>query len=311
MEAQPVLSVVVTVVSDTSQQADLRHLVYCLEALRKQVDPPAMEILVTCEGGLPGIESLRQRFPEAGFLELGELRQDRSRPTREHHDVLRGIGLRKARGAIIASLEDHDRPAPNWCAQIVKEHNQPHAAIGGAVENGIDRALNWAVYFCDFGRYQNPVLRGPARSLSDANVSYKRAALESVSAVWANAYNEILIHAALLARGEIIYLSPDVVVFQHRLDLKLVPALRERYVWGRSYGAVRLVGRAWWQRAVFVLVSPLLPLVLLRRQAAEIFRSGRNRGAFIRALPATVLLDLFWSWGEFVGAVTGRAVGSS
>jgi hypothetical protein len=311
MAALPVLSVVVTVVSDTSQQADLQHLERCLESLRKQVDSPSREILVTCETGLPGIDSLRERFPEVEFLELGELRQDRSRPTREHHDILRGIGLRKARGSIIASLEDYDRPAPDWCAQIVKEHSQPHAAIGGAVENGIDRALNWAVYFCDFGRYQNPVPRGPARSLSDANVSYKRAALESVSGVWANAYNEILIHAALHARGETIYISPDVIVYQHRLDLRLGPALTERYVWGRSYGAVRLVGCAWWQRAAFALLFPLLPLVLLRRQAAEVFRSGRNRGAFLRALPITMLLDLFWSWGEFVGAVTGRPVGSS
>ncbi len=26
-----------------------------------------------------------------------------------------------------------------------------YAAIGGAIENGINRPLNWAVYYCDFG----------------------------------------------------------------------------------------------------------------------------------------------------------------
>ena len=37
---------------------------------------------------------------------------------------------------------------------IVDMHQKyPYAAIGGAIENGIDQLLNWAVYFCNFGGY--------------------------------------------------------------------------------------------------------------------------------------------------------------
>src|ERR1700681_5044734 len=98
--------------------------------------------------------------------------------SREHHDELRARGLALARGYIVALIEDHGIPAPDWCAQILESHRQPFAVVGGAIENGIDRPLNWAVYYCDFLRYQNPLQEGTSAFASDANVSYKRSALE-------------------------------------------------------------------------------------------------------------------------------------
>ena len=88
------LTVVVTVVSDTSEQADTLHLEGCLEALRQQVNPPAMEVLVTCDARLPGIKDLEHKFPDFGFIAVEKLHTARSGPSREHHDELRGIGMR-------------------------------------------------------------------------------------------------------------------------------------------------------------------------------------------------------------------------
>ena len=85
-------------------------------------------------------------------------------------------------------LEDHARPDAHWAANVVAAHRQTHAAVGGAIENGIDRALNWAVYYCDFGKYQNPVPAGETPFASDANTTYKRAELESVRSVWGDAF---------------------------------------------------------------------------------------------------------------------------
>lgn len=58
--ANPALSVVVTVVSDTSEQPDPRHLPGCLKALERQENPPAMEVLVTCDSRLQGIDQLER-----------------------------------------------------------------------------------------------------------------------------------------------------------------------------------------------------------------------------------------------------------
>jgi hypothetical protein len=307
MEAEPALTVVVTVVSDTSEQSDTKHLEGCLEALRQQVNAPHMEVLVTCDARLPGIKELEQRFPEAGFIAVEKLHTARSGPSREHHDELRGIGIRKARAPLIALIEDVGRPDPNWAGALVREHAQGYAAVGGAMENGIDRSLNWALYFGDFGRYQNPVPRGPSPYVSDANVCYKREALERVADAWPDSYNEARVHGALASRGETLALSPDVIVFQHRLNLNLVPVLVERYVWGRSFAAVRVQGMTAARRAVFAVLCPMLPFVLFLRQLRNVLRTKRNRAAFLWSSPVTALLDAVWSYGEFVGYVTGRA----
>lgn len=306
MAADPLLTVIVTVVSDTTKPADTSHLQGCLEALQNQIDPPAMEVLVTCDACLPGIKELQQRFRDVGFICVEKLRTARLNPSREHHDELRSIGIRSARAPLIALLEDHGRPDPHWSANLIKEHAQPYAAIGGAIENEIDRPLNWAVYFGDFGRYQSPVPRGPGAFVSDANVCYKRAALERVADSWTYAYDETRVHAALARRGEILALAPDVIVYQHRLNLRLGPALKERYVWGRSYAALRVATITRSRRAVLLALFPLLPLIRLLRQFRTVLRKRRNRAVFVRALPLTALLDLIWSCGEFVGFLTGR-----
>ncbi|HEV8523380.1 MAG TPA: glycosyltransferase [Terriglobales bacterium] len=305
--SQPTLSVIVTVVSDTTELADTRHLQGCLEALHRQVGPPAMEIIVTCDNRLAGIEELQRRFPAVGFIRCGNLRAARHGPSREHHDELRGIGIQNATAELIALLEDHGRPDPHWCAQLLKEHRQPLAAVGGAMENGIDSPLNWAVYFCDFGRYQNPVPSGPAPYVSDANVCYKRSALERVAEVWADSYNEIRVHAALAGRGETLWLSPQVVVYQHRLNLHFGSALDERYIWARSYAAVRVAGAPLSRRLALAAICPLLPAVLTLRLFRSVLRTRRNRAAFLRVMPLILLLTMAWSYGELVGYLTGRA----
>jgi hypothetical protein len=306
MVANPILTVVVTVVSDTTEQANTSHLEGCLEALQRQIDPPVTEVLVTCDTHLPGIEDLQLRFPDVDFIRVEKFRGSRSGPSREHHDELRGIGIRRARAPLVALLEDHGRVDPHWSAELVKEHAKSYAAIGGAMENGIDRPLNWAVYFGDFGRYQNPVTRGPSAYVSDANVCYKRASLEAVAYAWPDAYNEARVHAALVQRGEILALSPDVIVYQYRLNLQLGSALLERYVWGRSYAALRIASVPSSRRVMFAALCPLLPMLILLRQFRNVLRTGRNRAPFVRAIPLTALLNIAWSYGELVGYLTGR-----
>jgi hypothetical protein len=90
------------------------------------------------------------------------------------------VGLQLARGQIIAMTEDHAVPAADWIREIRAAHERPYAVIGGAIENAVDRPLNWALYYCDFGRNGRPMPAGEAESVSDVNVSYKREALNSI-----------------------------------------------------------------------------------------------------------------------------------
>lgn len=308
LSQDPLLSVVVVIVSDTTDaRADVSHLAGCLEALARQVEPPSLEVLVPYHPSVAGIEDLQTRFPEVVFLRADGLKTYTGvGGSREHHDELRARGLATARGQIIGLLEDHARPDPHWCARVVDAHRQPYAAVGGAIENGINRPLNWAVYFCDFGKYQNPVPAGESPFASDANISYKRSALEAIRPVWEEIFHETMVNGTLLAEGSKLALSPALVVYQHRSGLRLASAVKERFIWGRSYAATRgkLVGGA--RRLALALLSPLLPGVLLLRLTSNAVRKRRCLMAFVRAFPFTVLLTVSWSAGELLGYLTTR-----
>ena len=305
---RPALSVVVAIVSDTTAPASYAHLAPCLAALIEQDASESIEIIVPYLPSTIGISLLREQFPAVRFAEVPDLRLSSGRSgSREHHDELRARGLALARGNIVALIEDHGIPAPDWCARIIESHRQSFAVVGGAIENGIDRPLNWAVYYCDFLRYQNPLQAGPSTFASDANVSYKRAALESIRPIWQDIFRESSVNDTLRSQGATVALAPEIVLHQHRLGLRLASALQERFVWGRSYAAARIARAGTGQRVFWAVLSPALPALLLLRMTLLAFKKRRTFISFLKALPLTAILLVSWACGEFMGYVTGRA----
>jgi hypothetical protein len=305
---QPVISVVVAIVSDTNGNPDASHLGPCLESLTRQSGAVPMEIIVPYHPSVDGIARMRQRFPQARFVEEAHLATYTGKGgSREHHDELRARGLAAATGRIVALIEDHGVVAPDWSANVVEAHNRGFAAIGGAIENGIDQPLNWAVYFCDFLRYQNPIAEGESSIASDANVTYKRAVLESVRPVWKEIFHESAVNQALWTRGEKVALAPRVVLHQNRMGLRFGAAMKERFVWGRSYAATRAGLAGLGKRAFWAAFSPALPVLMLARMTVMAFRKRRSFGAYLKALPFTTALVVSWSCGELTGYLTGRA----
>ncbi len=304
----PVLSVVVAIVSDTTSSADARHLEPCLNALMAQTGAPPMEILVPHHPCVEGIDRVREHYPQVKFLRIPDLRTYTGQPgSREHHDELRARGLAAASGSIVALIEDHGVAAPDWAARFVEAHDGPQAALGGAIENGIDHPLNWAVYFGDFLRYQNPLPEAETATVSDANVAYKRVELDSVGPVWREIFHEASVNGALRARGKKLAFAPRAVLYQCRQGLRLGAALHERFVWGRSYGATRarLAGGA--RRLFWCVFTPGLPALMMARMTASAWKKRRTMGPFLKALPFTAALAVSWSFGELVGYLTGRA----
>lgn len=303
----PAFSVVVAMVSDTTDGADTSHLAPCLDALLAQTEAPPMEIIVPYHAGVQGISEVESRYGQVKFLKVTDLKTFSGRKnSREHHDELRARGLAMAQGTLVALIEDCGIAAKDWVARMVVAHEQPMGGAGGAMENGIDQPLNWAVCYCDFLRYQQPLAAGDAWTISDANCCYKRAALEGIGSVWREVFHESSINDALRAKGDKVVLAPAAVVSQHRLGLTLSSALKERYVWGRSYAASRSKLATTGKRLFWGAFSPALPVLMLTRMTMMAWKKRRTWGAFVRAFPLTALLIVSWSWGEFIGYITGR-----
>jgi hypothetical protein len=287
----PSLSVIVVILGRG------HHLHRCLETLRRREGVPDAEIIVPCDDTHTREAALRAKFPEANFLHVSGKRT---------YAELRAAGVRAARGNVIAITEDQCIPPPRWCANVVEAHRSPHAAIGGTVDKFTpDKPINWAIYLRELGTYMPPVAEGPAHALTDCNVTYKREALAAIADVWQDAFHEPDVHAALLARGGTLWLSPALLTLQQR-EMQLGPAISERYTFGRLYGGLRAASVSGAKRLMLILLSPVLPLLLVARVYAGVFGKRRHVGPALLALPYILLFALVWGWGEFVGYVTRK-----
>ncbi len=299
------LSVVVTIVDAGPA------LVRCLTALAAQRDPPDLEVLVPWDDTVPGIPALRDQFAAFRFLGLGRVPTARPAhgPAGQHElfDRRRAAGLAAATGDVIAILEDRGVPTLDWARTMVALHGRlPHAAIGGAIENGHEGLLQWAVYFCDFNRYQRPFAAGVRPYISDVNIGYKRGALEATADLWRTRYHETTVHWALQRAGETLYLTPDLAVAQCRDALRLLPLIKERFAWGRLFAYTRARESGLPARVTLAPLAPLLPGLLLVRHARLQINKRVRLGRFLRAAPVVLMLLVAWSFGEAVGYITGK-----
>jgi hypothetical protein len=218
---------------------------------------------------------------------------------------LRSAGIYCSRGEIVALAEDHCTFGKGWCAAIKHAHELPYAAIGGVVENAsVTRALDWAMYFYDYGRFMPPIAAGVVGSLSGNNVSFKRAFLAEVEASFRDGFFEPFTHGALKARGYQLYLAPSVVVY-HEKTYRDRAAAAHCYHLARGYAAKRAKKASRVERWKLTVGSAALPLLLTGRIVAPTLRKRRHVGALLRSLPHLLLLLTCWSWGEFRGYLSG------
>lgn len=292
----PTVSVVVVPIDGESGAHGLEQLSRSLAAIESQSKSQPIEIIVP-HGGSSRISELGATHPAVRLLSVPV---PSPLPATARAEVFRAAAVRASRGEIVIMTEDHVRADSDWVEQMVNAHGQKHAAIGGAIENGEDNWINWATYFADLGRYHNPVASAESGYASIVNVSYKRAALDRIPPVWSSRFNETAVHAALMAGGESIALSPRAIVRQHRV-VHLGDSLGEFFEWGRCYGRARagLIGAR--RRFAYVAASPLIPGVLLLRAGVDAWRKRRLLDKWIRCLPLSVAFNTAWACGEAAG----------
>lgn len=272
-------------------------LLRTLRAIQPQYLPGTMEILVPVDDAHRDVLDLKTEFPEVRFL---------TRSGVHTYAENRSLGAREASGELVAFTEDHCLPCPDWCQQIIAAHANDYAAVGGSVEKlSPDRLLNWAVYFADYLRYMNPLPAGTVRALTDLNVSYKRAALDTIAPIWSQEFHENQVNEALLGKGNTLWFQPSMRVDQQR-SFNLGQALEDRYAFGRLFATTRVEHAPLSRRLVYTGFSLLVPFLQVARTTTQIFQKRRWIGKYLQAFPILFLLALVWASGEFLGYLTGR-----
>lgn len=294
------LTIIITVVSG---KKSLRR---CLEILNRQTDFLKDEIIVPFDRWSLEANELAGEFPGANFYFVKDLgiAGDENINAHQHrlYDRRRAAGLQIARGQIIAMTEDHALPADDWCRQILAAHMENDAvAIGGAIENAKDALLNWAWYYCDFGRYGLPFEKRKVEYVSDVNVSYKRRQIMAIRDEWNDAYHETLVHWKLRRIGARLVLDEKIIVYQNRPPLSMFKVLRERIEWGRIFAETKSAKIGFPRSFFYAAGTVLLPPLLLVRAVKNMRRQRRTVLHIAQTLPLLIFLLAGWSFGEFLG----------
>lgn len=277
-----------TVTVVIASNAPPERLAACLEALEPQRD--GVEVRV--HEGSPSPPPLRERFPWTSFTTTpGALVPHHWRD-----------GIDAARGEIVALTIAQMVPAPDWLAKI-RALQERFDVVAGAIEPGSElRPIDWGEYFC---RYAPDMLAFAGRESLDLpgdNAAYKRAVLELVRDSYRDGFWEPFVHKRLAANGVIHWQAPELVVFQGR-SAGLRAFTAQRLAHGRMYGRQRGELFSTTRKAVGVVASPLVPVLMSWRVLRLVFGKRRFRGRALATLPIIFWFNLVWAYAEARGYV--------
>ncbi len=270
----------------------------CLDALVAQADPGSVEIIIVRDAG---------RFGDVRRAESTEPVQNVQwieAPPGSTVPLLRGLGIAAARADLVALLEDDCLVAPGWCRAAANSGNRV-AAVGGAVEPGpYRRTLDWAIYFCEYGRFMLPVPSAGPAPLPGNNVVYRRWALDDLPETVRTEFREVFVHTAWQLAGVPTRVDGSLVV--HNVNTWSLPDVTsDPYHHGRAYAAGRFGARSAPFRTVVALLALALPVVKLLRIVGGTVSRGRLIGPLALAVPWMLVFVTSWSLGEMAGCLAG------
>lgn len=289
---RPKISVVIASVNGAA------HLDECLRALECQTLKDQAEVIVADRCGAGVAEAVTNRNLNLKLLSF---------PRGTTIPQLRALGMKHSQGAIIALTEDHCFAPPCWYERILSAHEARCGVIGGAVENdrSITRAVDWAVFFCEYGRYMNPVPDGEVTDLPGNNVSYRREFLAHISDLLESGSSwERDLHARLRERGVKLYSDPSIIVY-HKKEFGLGYFLGQRYHYSRSYAGMCTRGAPVPKKLIRAALCFVLPPILTLRIASRVVGKKRHVSILFRTLPLILLFTIVGAWGEFIGHLFG------
>ncbi len=218
---------------------------------------------------------------------------------------LRAAGWASARGEVVALTEDFCLPFPDWAGALLAAHHRHAAvAVGGPVTRRAGEASEWALTFCEYGRFFDPEREGPVDDLPGINVSYKADALRRLlGGELPGEIQEVVLHGEIRQHGGALWREPRAVM-EDVSRVPLAAAARSIYHHGRLYGGQRLAGRPVVERMLRAGLAPAIPLVLAARILREVLPAGYG-GEALRAGPSLGLLLAAWAMGEGIGALAG------
>jgi glycosyltransferase involved in cell wall biosynthesis len=273
------------------------YIFRCLDSLRAQAAAHGAEVIVVDRFGGDLAARIERDY---GFVDLVRPQLDRRPSVPE----LRAIGVARARGDIVAVIEEHCAAGPGWLETVANAWQEGDAALGGPVlDSAFRHPRDWAIYFSEFHNYLPPWPSGPRYALNGVNIAYSRALLNDFKGILGDGYWEVVLHPRLAERGAFRAI-PGMQV-HHAGPFNFRTYLKQRYLLSRVWGAGQRQTASAAKRTVYLLAAPFFPALLLLRIALCVARSPRYLKPFMVAFPLLIPIAVTYVWGEWSGYAFG------
>jgi GT2 family glycosyltransferase len=276
-----------------------RTIVACLESLREQTTARSFEIIVVDSSTDGTSELIKEEFPGVKVYRYAE---------RKFAGAARNVGISVAKARIIAFIDADCIAEKNWIEEILRAHESPYLAIGGAIANADPKSLvGWAAYFMEFTQWMPGTTKIWQDDIAGANMSYKKEIFDRYGGFIEGTYcSDTDLHWRLGRDGYRLRFVPSMIVSHRSID-RLDRFLKHEFFHGRCFAEVRTQGQGFsrCRRCLYVTFSPLIPLRLLFRIGLIKIRNRIYLSHFLKSLPLVALGLICWSLGEAVGYARG------
>ena len=216
-------------------------------------------------------------------------------------------GIRAARNATVAITTAHCIPDENWMTHLCGADLDGVAGIGGVIENHPDSdAKGWAVFLLRYVAYAPPQAARRIAEIAADNALYRRTDILQHQDLLEKGFWEPSFHARFRASGLSLALDPRMRVV-HRNRYSARQFFGQRFAHGREFGLARAAGLSRVRRVVLIVLSPILPLVFLRKILTAAKGHPQHRIQFRRAFPWLLFFLSGWGLGEARGYLDSMA----
>jgi GT2 family glycosyltransferase len=285
----------VTVVVPTHNR--VRMLRNCLEALRLQeMDSSLYEVVVVDDGSTDGTPDLLSDACSWKDAQIRSYRQTQQGPS-----AARNLGMREARGGLIAFTDDDCVPETSWLGSLVAAMPQDPqcAGIGGNIR-GVGHSII-SCYFDDCGALKHRVTDGAVTFLVTANALYRRQVLLDVGGfsrqiTWPGGEDPEL-SQRICARGFRLAVTDGATV-RHGHRETVNGLYNTFYNYGRGYYMLSMLAPG---------AFPPMPCAYVRHESLQGLRHLRRKSLGLRARVAFPLLDVIRAMANHRGYLFQKA----
>jgi hypothetical protein len=210
-------------------------------------------------------------------------------------------GILAARNATVAVTTAHCIPDEEWLQCLLGADLRDVVGIGGVFENHPKSdAKGWAIFLQRYASFAPPQHARRIDEIAADNAVYRRTDVLQHRDLLQHGFWEPSFHARFRAAGLYLALEPRLRVIHHnRYGARQF--FGQRFAHGREFGLARAARLPMFKRFLLLALSPLLPLVFLRKIVAAAIRLPRYRWQTPLALPWLLFFLFGWGLGEARG----------